>query len=56
MLRSISKMQGKEVRIKDVAFATTLNMKCNALVSRDGAKLKHEILSGEKGESLWSNP
>ena len=54
MLGFMRKMQGKEVRIKNVAFATILNMLSNILYSRDHVNFEHEILSGELGGHIVS--
>lgn len=52
MLEIVRKMQGREVNLKNVAFATIYNIMSNILVSRDLVNLEHEILRGEIGGLL----
>ncbi|KAL5551803.1 hypothetical protein UlMin_001979 [Ulmus minor] len=50
MLEFVRKQQGKQVNIKDLAFATILNMMGNILVSKDVANLEQECVTGETCE------
>ncbi|KAL5552134.1 hypothetical protein UlMin_002310 [Ulmus minor] len=47
MLDFVHKEQGKEVKIKELALATILNMMGNILVSRDVVNLEQECITGE---------
>lgn len=47
MLEFIGKMQGKQVKIRDVTFAAVCNMLSNVLVSRDLVNLEDEYVNGK---------
>lgn len=47
MLELIGKMEGKEVKIRDLVSAVVFNMLSNVMVSRDLINLEYESLNGE---------
>lgn len=47
VVRFINKMEGKAVKIRQVAFAANFNMLGNVMVSRDVINFEHESVEGE---------
>ncbi|KAJ8766214.1 hypothetical protein K2173_021731 [Erythroxylum novogranatense] len=52
MIEFVNKMEGKEVKIRDVAFAVVFNMLGKILVSKDLITFENESLQGETSKLL----
>ncbi|KAF2313234.1 hypothetical protein GH714_009917 [Hevea brasiliensis] len=53
VVRFIIKMEGKVVKIRQVAFAANLNILGNVILSRDIVNFEHESAEGEICKPLW---